>query len=56
MTTDKEMFADINTSRMIVGSGMMIAIKMMTIAIGMAICDFMAPTVVQAQCHPARIA
>ena len=41
MTTESEMFADIRRSRMIVGSGMMTAIRMTTIAIGIAICDFM---------------
>ena len=56
MTTDSEMFADMSTSRMIVGSGMRIAIRIMMIAIGIAICVFMAPSLMQPPCHPARIA
>ena len=41
---------------MTVGSGMMTAIRITTIAIGIAICDFIAPRVVQPQCQPAKIA
>src|SRR5215467_5347125 len=41
MTTDNAIFEDIRTSRMTVGSGMMTAIRITTIAIGIAICDFM---------------
>src|SRR2546422_1449503 len=55
MTTDNEIFDDIRTSRMIAGSGMMRAIRMMTIAIGIAICDFIAPSVVQPQCHRQKL-
>jgi hypothetical protein len=43
-------------SKIIVGSGTMTAIRITTIAIGIAIWDFMAGPVVQTQYHPARIA
>jgi hypothetical protein len=56
MTTDSAMFADIKTSSTSVGSGTITAIRMTTIAIGMAICDFMVRPVVQQPYHPARIA
>ena len=42
MTTESEMFADISKSRMMGGSGIISAIKITTIAIGIAICDFIA--------------
>src|SRR5437762_1094089 len=56
MTTGSEIFDDISTSRTILGSGMMIAIRMTMIAMGIATCDFIAPPVVQPQCHTAKIA
>src|SRR5262245_6706272 len=56
MTTDNAIFADISMSRMIVGRGTMTAIRITTIAIGMAVCDFMVDRFVQHPCHPARIA